>query len=367
MPDRAEIQRRLEEVEGWLDERVGLTEARRIARKKEIPLHRHTVWYYLGGMTLFLFVVQVITGVLLLFYYRPSADEAYESVRFLMAEVKFGWLVRSIHAWSANLMIFTAFLHLFSVLLLKAYRRPRELTWMSGAVLMALAMAFGFTGYLLPWNELAFFATRVGTEIVGVVPLVGEFALRILRGGDDVTGATLTRFYAVHVAVLPALTTFFLGLHLYLVQRHGMSSPVDEARAGAPRVMPFFPNFLMRDFVGWLAALAVLAALAAYFPIELGKQADPFAPAPAGIKPEWYFMFMFQTLKYLPPHVLWIIEGELLGILAFTVLGIFLVLVPIYDPEGTGRRSRIVTRVAIGLIVYMIVLTAVGYLANPTQ
>jgi cytochrome b6 len=253
------------------------------------------------------------------------------------------------------------------VLLLKAYRKPRELTWMSGAILMALAMAFGFTGYLLPWNELAFFATRVGTEIVGVLPLIGGFALRILRGGDDVTGATLTRFYAVHIAILPALTTFFLGLHLYLVQRHGMSTPPDENGGPARRAMPFFPNFLMRDLVGWLAALAVLAALAAYFPIELGKQADPFAPAPAGIKPEWYFMFMFQTLKYLPPHVLWIIEGEILGILAFGALGIFLFLVPLYDPEGRGQRSRIVTRVGIGLIVYMIVLTLVGYLANPTQ
>jgi cytochrome b6 len=367
VPDREDLQRRLGEAEHWLDERVGLTEARRIARKKQIPIHRHTVWYYLGGMTLFLFIIQVITGVLLLFYYRPSAEEAYESVRFLMAEVKFGWLVRSIHAWSANLMVFTAFLHLFSVLLLKAYRKPRELTWMSGAILMALTLAFGFTGYLLPWNELAFFATRVGTEIVGVLPVVGGFALRILRGGDDVTGATLTRFYAVHVAVLPALTTFFLGLHLYLVQRHGMSTPVDEEGALGRGAMPFFPNFLMRDLVGWLAALAVLAALAAYFPIELGKKADPFAPAPAGIKPEWYFMFMFQSLKYLPPHVLWIIEGEILGILAFGALGIFLFLVPLYDPEGRGARSRIVTRVGIGLILYMIVLTAIGYLANPTQ
>ena len=120
MPDREELQRRLGEAEVWLDERVGLSDAGRIARKKEVPLHRHTVWYYLGGMTLFLFTIQVVTGVLLLFYYRPSAEEAYESVRFLMAEVKFGWLIRSIHAWSANLMIFTAFLHLFSVLLLKA-------------------------------------------------------------------------------------------------------------------------------------------------------------------------------------------------------------------------------------------------------
>src|SRR3989304_5996437 len=146
----------------WLDARLGLEEISKIAGKKEVPVHRHSIWYYLGGMTLFLFVIQIATGTLLLFYYRPTAETAYESVQFLMAEVQFGWLVRSIHAWSANLMIFALFLHLFSVLLLKAYRPPRELTWVSGFVLFAVALGFGFTGYLLPWNELAYFATRGG-------------------------------------------------------------------------------------------------------------------------------------------------------------------------------------------------------------
>jgi cytochrome b6 len=309
----------------------------------------------------------VATGILLLLYYRPSAEEAYESVRFLMADVKFGWLIRSIHAWAANLMIFTAFLHLFSVLLLKAYRRPRELTWVSGALLMGIVLTFGFTGYLLPWNELAYFATRVGTQIVGALPVVGSFALRILRGGDDVTGATLTRFYGIHVAILPALTTLLLGLHLFLVQKHGMSVPPKTKTEEKGRAIPFFPDFLMRDLVGWLTALAILAALAAYFPTELGKKADPFAPAPAGIKPEWYFMFMFQTLKYLPAHILWVFEGEALGVIAFTVGAVLLLLIPFYDPEGQGDRSRLVTRAGIALIAYMILLTILGYLASPTQ
>ena len=172
----------------WLDERVGLAGLEKLAQKKEVPIHRHTVWYYLGGMTLFLFLVQVGTGILLLFYYRPSAEEAYESVQFLMAEVDFGWLIRSIHSWAANLMIFTLFLHLFSVLLLKAYRPPREVTWLSGIGLMAIAMGFGFTGYLLPWNELAYFATKVGTEITGVVPGIGPFLRRLLRGATRSPG-----------------------------------------------------------------------------------------------------------------------------------------------------------------------------------
>src|SRR5512142_2155394 len=257
----------------WLDQRIGLKDLEKLAKKKEVPLHRHSVWYYFGGMTLFLFMVQVTTGILLLLYYRPSAGEAFESVQFLMTEVQFGWLVRSIHAWSANLMIFAMFIHLFSALLLKAYRPPREITWLSGGALMGLTLAFGFTGYLLPWNELAFFATRVGTEIPGVMPVVGAFIRRLMRGGDDVTGATLTRFYGIHVAVLPAIVTTVLGLHLFLVQKHGMSRPPSaEAGPDAKRVMPFMPNFLLRDLVGWLCALAVLAALAAYFPAELGKK-----------------------------------------------------------------------------------------------
>ncbi|MEJ2501892.1 MAG: cytochrome b N-terminal domain-containing protein, partial [Gemmatimonadota bacterium] len=190
----------------WLHDRTGYRALRPLARRKQVPVHRHSVWYYLGGMALFLFLLQVATGVLLLFYYRPSAEGAFESVQFLMAEVEFGWLIRSIHSWGANLMVLTLFVHLFSTLLLKAYRAPREVTWMSGVVLFGLALGLGFTGYLLPWNELAFFATRVGTEIPAVMPVVGDFRKELLRGGEDVTGATLTRFFGFHVWVLPALT-----------------------------------------------------------------------------------------------------------------------------------------------------------------
>jgi cytochrome b6 len=352
----------------WLDARVGLAEVEKLVRKKQVPVHRHAFWYYFGGMTLFLFGVQVITGILLLFYYRPSAEEAYESVQFLMAEVEFGWLVRSIHSWSANLMIFVLFVHMFSVLLLKAYRPPREVTWFSGVALLGLALAFGFTGYLLPWNELAYFATKVGTEITGAVPGAGAFLLRLLRGGDEVTGATLTRFYGIHVAVLPALATALLGLHVYLVQRHGMSVPPVVERSGrAGRTTPFVPNFLLRDAVGWLSAVAVLAALAALFPAELGRKADPFAPAPAGIKPEWYFMFMFQTLKYLPSHILGL-EGEVVGIVGFGLGGVFLLLVPLLDRRAArGEPSPLFTWIAVGLLVYVLVLTYLGYAASPTK
>jgi len=353
----------------WLEERIGLSDFAKLAKKKQVPLHRHTFWYYFGGMTLFLFIIQVSTGILLLLYYRPSAGEAFESIQFLMTEVQFGWLVRSIHSWSANLMIFAMFIHLFSALLLTAYRRPREMTWLSGGGLLGLSLAFGFTGYLLPWNELAFFATRVGTEIPGVVPVIGPFVRRLLRGGNDVTGATLTRFYGIHVAILPAIATVVLGLHLFLVQKHGMSRPpsVDQSEV-EKKAMPFFPNFFLRDLVGWLCALGVLAALAAYFPAELGKKADPFQPAPIGIKPEWYFMAMFQTLKLLPSHILGI-EGELVGVLGFGLIGLILIAMPFLDRRAPAGKtsSRLAAGFGLLLIVYSLALTYLGYTMSPTK
>src|SRR5512145_1210611 len=212
-------------IGAWSRERVPLDPIEEAVRHKTVPVHRHSYAYYLGGMTLFLFGMQVGTGALLLLYYRPSATEAYESVQFIMTRVPFGWLIRSIHAWSANLMVAAAVAHLFSVLLLQAYRRPRELTWMSGVALLLLTLAFGFTGYLLPWNELAFFATRVGTDIAGKTPVIGEFLSTFLRGGEDVTGATLTRFFGFHVAVLPMIATALLLLRLLFIQRQGMSVP----------------------------------------------------------------------------------------------------------------------------------------------
>jgi cytochrome b6 len=353
----------------WLDERIGLNDFAKLAKKKEVPLHRHTVWYYFGGMTLFLFMIQVVTGILLLLYYRPSASEAFESIQFIMTEVEFGWLVRSIHSWSANLMVFAMFIHLFSAFFLKAYRAPRELTWLSGGLLMGLTLGFGFTGYLLPWNELAFFATRVGTEIPGVVPVVGPFLRTLLRGGEDVTGATLTRFYGIHVAILPAIVTLILGLHLFLVQKHGMSRPPSvEGGAGTKRAMPFFPDFFLRDLVGWLCAFGILAALAAYYPAELGRKADPYQPAPIGIKPEWYFMAMFQTLKILPSHIVGI-EGELLGVLGFGAIGVILIAMPFLDRNASpGKRSsRLAAAFGLLLIVYSVVLTYLGYTMSPTK
>lgn len=352
----------IETFKRWLDERLSISSLTRAAQKKEVPRHRQSIWYYFGGMTLFLFAVQVVTGILLLLYYRPSAENAFESVQFIMTEVQFGWLIRSIHSWSANLMILTLFIHMFSVYFMRAYNRPRELTWISGVVLLFLSVGFGFSGYLLPWNEVSFFATKVGTDIAGVIPVVGRTALRFLRGGDEVTGATLTRFFGFHVAVLPALATVFIGIHVLLVQLHGMHVP-DRYQKNHRR-MKFFPNFLMRDLIGWILAIGVLAALAALFPWELGVKADPFAPAPAGIKPEWYFLFMFQTLKYIPAKILFI-DGEVIGILLFMVAGAVLFVIPFINrsPEQYPRRRMIFNILGVIALAYIVIMTVVGYLA----
>lgn len=358
----------MERVLAWLDERYDLSGLRAFIRHKSVPLHTQKVWYYLGGVTLFLLVVQIATGILLLLYYRPSPDEAWESVQFIVTQVEFGWLVRNVHSWSANLLILSAFMHLFSVFFLKAYRKPRELTWVTGALLLFLMLAFGFSGYLLPWNELAFFATKVGTGMAGAVPVVGDFLLRFLRGGSDVTGATLSRFYALHVAVLPALTTALVGLHLLFVQRQGMSVPLkieQRLKQGEhlPQ-MPFFPNYVLRDVMVWYIALAVLAALAAFYPWELGRKADPFAPVPPGIRPEWYFLAMFQTLKLLPTHILGL-EGEQLGVLGAGVVAGLIVLVPFLDQRAArGEPSPWFTAAGLVGVTYFVVFTVLGYVAE---
>jgi cytochrome b6 len=208
----------------------------------------------------------------------------------------------------------------------------------------------------------------VGTGIAGAVPLIGPFTLRLLRGGDDVTGATLSRFYGLHVAILPAITTVLVVAHLLLVQRQGMSVPlsIERRRKAGERLqqMPFFPNYILRDVLAWYVVLALVAALAAFYPWELGKKADPFAVVPAGIRPEWYFLAMFHTLKLVPSHVLGF-EGEHLGVVAFGLVAVFLVLVPFLDRRASrGERSPLFTVLAALGLVYLIVFTIIGHYAK---
>ncbi|MEW6741796.1 MAG: cytochrome bc complex cytochrome b subunit [Planctomycetota bacterium] len=349
----------------WLDRRYQLAPLIEFARKKEVPLGTHSLlWYYLGGTALFFFLVQIVSGILLLMYYQPGDSTAYETIRYITTKVPFGWLVRSVHVWSAHLMIITLVLHMFSTFFFKAYRSPRELTWLIGFLMFGLALGFGFSGYLLPWNELAFFATLVGTDSVKSIPIFGEWLLLVLRGGPDVTINTLYRFFALHVVVLPLLTLLFVGIHLLFVQRQGMAPPVGTL--SAPRGIRFFPGFALRDALLWLVCLIGLGALAVFLPYgpgipgfdwELGRKADPLAPAYPGIKPEWYFLWVYQLLKEFPPHVLGL-EGPQAALLLVTGLVLIWIFIPWIDrPSARNRLSPAASDLGVAAILFLSFLT----------
>jgi cytochrome b6 len=327
----------------WMEERLGLGAVTGFLEKKEVPRHGHTILYYTGSSILLFLGIQIATGVLLAFYYRPTLAEANASVARIATEIPLGWLVRSVHSWSATLMIATVFIHLLGISFTKAYRKPREATWITGVLLLAVALAFGFTGYLLPWDELSLAATKVGTNLPKAIPIVGTWLTRIMRAGDDVTGDTLSRFFIVHVSVLPLTILALLGAHLFLVQRHGMSVPLAEERKGVKGpVLPFWPNFAYREAAVWLILLGTLLTVAVVFAPGLGSKADLMAPAPEGIKPEWYFLFMFQTLKLFPAKVLGL-NGELVAVLVMAVgMGLF-ALLPFIDTRPAERKGRIIT------------------------
>ncbi|MGO9109235.1 MAG: cytochrome b [Thermoguttaceae bacterium] len=365
-----------EALTAFFFERLGLDGVAELAAHKRVPIHSREIFYFLGGMALFLFGIQVVTGILLSLYYKPSPDQAFESVRSIVTEVDFGWLFRSIHSWSANLLIGVLFLHILTTYIMRAYRPPREFTWLSGMALLGVFMTFGFSGYLLPWNQLAYFATSVGTAIPGKLPMIGKYLLLMARGGENITGDTLARFYALHVVILPLTALAIVGLHLYLVQKHEISVPEDMIKkygsAKKAPSMPFVPHFLLRDMVGWYLALGILAALAALFPWELGQKADPFGSAPADIKPEWYFLFMFQTLKdlptYLPSEKLQWVEGDVVGILFFGFLGLMVALVPFLDRgAAAGRPRRVLNFFAFLTVVFAILMTVRSMTIKPPQ
>jgi len=206
----------------WVDERLGLTGIYNTIFDRKIP--KTNWWFTLGSASLFLFVIQGLTGMFLAVYYVPSPDHAYNSVQYIMDGVAFGWLIRGIHHWGASAMVLVVFIHMLRTFYYAAYKYPREITWLTGVLLLLATLGMGFTGYLLPWNQRAYWATTVGTEIAATVPFIGDFILRVLRGGSDLSAVTLARFFAVHIWFLPAVMAALIGIHLYLVIRVGISA-----------------------------------------------------------------------------------------------------------------------------------------------
>jgi quinol-cytochrome oxidoreductase complex cytochrome b subunit len=348
----------------YLEERLPLDEMRKLAAKKKVPVHRHSIWYYLGGIAGMLLGVQIVTGILLEVYYVPEINSAHASILKLNSQINFGWLVRSLHSWGANLMIAAVVLHLFSAFFMKAYRKPREITWWSGLALMVISLAFGFTGYLLPWDEVSFFATKIGLDIAEKMPLIGHFTAHMLRGGDTISQSTISRFFVIHVAVLPALLLAVLGGHLMLVQSHGISEPdsFKQLPDKEKTYEKFFPTFFFKDILVWIFAINVLFALSTLCPWGLGPEADPFAAAPIGIKPEWYFLAPFQFLKLIPP-VVGPIEGELFGILLMSIVALGFVVVPFFDNGASRARSSATTAFGVLVLIALIGFSIWGALS----
>ena len=344
----------------WLDDRYKLTPLMGALLHVEIPRTAKT--YFMGGITLFFFMVQAITGILLVIYYQPTPDTAYNSILFIMNEVNFGWLIRSIHAWGANLMVLFCVFHLLRVFFQGVYKAPRELTWILGILLLAVTLGFGFTGYLLPWDQRAFWATTVGSEIAGALPLVGQQALIFLRGGTEVTASTLSRFFGVHVLVLPATLLGLIAVHLTMVHQQGLADPtattaesVTGVTPAKKKLLPFFPNYMLDEFIAWYIMLAALVILASLFPAGLEAPADPLQTPPHA-KPEWYFLFLYQGLKLVP---------RLVGVLLPIVGGFVLLLLPFLDrnPEVVPRKRPVAISIGVVTFIGIIVLTIWGWLS----
>ena len=210
-----------EKTFAWLDERLGLEAIYGAVLDRKVP--KVNWWFTLGSASLFLFVMQGITGIFLTMYYVPDPQKAYDSIEYIMNGLAFGWLIRGIHHWGASLMVLVVFLHMLRTFFYGAYKYPREMTWITGVLLLLLTLGMGFTGYLLPWNQRAYWATTVGTAIAGSVPFVGDFILKVMRGGPDLSALTLTRFFSAHIWMLPAALAGLIGVHMYLIIRLGIS------------------------------------------------------------------------------------------------------------------------------------------------
>jgi len=211
-----------EKIFDWLDERMGLKTIYETVLDRKVP--RVNWWFTLGSASLFLGVMQGITGIFLTMYYVPSPDKAYDSIQYIMNGVAFGWLIRGIHHWGASLLVVVLFIHMLRTFFYGAYKYPREMTWLTGTFLFLLTLGMGFTGYLLPWNQRAYWATTVGTEIGGVVPFIGDFILKVLRGGADISAVTLARFFSAHIWMFPAIIVCLVSVHMYLIIRLGISN-----------------------------------------------------------------------------------------------------------------------------------------------
>ena len=361
----------LKQLYDWVDVRFGVREVVDEKRSGHLLPPNINAWYSLGSVLLVIFCLQIVTGLLLMLYYVPDIDKAFGSVAFIMEEIPLGRLIRLFHAVGSSMMLLVILLHMFSVLFMGSYKAPRELHWLTGFFLLLLAMGISLTGYLLPWNQLSFWATTVATDCVSSIPFVGSDLVELLRGGKQVGFHTLGRFYTLHVGLLPASIVVMIGTHLFLIRRTGVSTPplgLEDTTnqwqgdkfvcKDHPEGIPFFPNFVLQDLISISLYLACLMMFVFFFP-NLFIPSTSYMPAnplvtPSHIKPEWYFLANYQTLKLFP--------SEIVGLTVQAIAMTFLALLPFID-RGTEKhplKRPTFTLTAIGCILLWIGLTIWG-------
>lgn len=286
----------------WLRERVPVSgDQLREWTNEPVPNHMRRWWFCLGGTPAYLFVVQVVTGILLAVYFQPSSTTAYESVRFITHDVSYGWYFRSLHKWAATLMIAAVILHQMRVYFTGAYRRPRELNWMIGMCLLLCSLGLGFTGYSLVFEQLSYWGATVGGNILDTVPVVGGTLKQFLLAGDQYNEQTLPRFFILHAAILPATLILLVFVHIVFIRLHGVTEyRFEDEPLDRPRHFNFFPDHMATELALGLFLMILLSALATLFPAMMGPKADPLT-TPEVIKPEWFFYATFRWLKLFGP------------------------------------------------------------------
>jgi len=351
-----------ERVKNWMETRIGLDDlVRSQVTEYRVPKNIN-IFYTLGFVAAIGYLIQVLSGIMLLIYYVPHPDHAFKSVQFIMHTVPYGWLFRQMHVVGSNLMIAAIGLHMLTVFAMGNYKRPRELTWVGGALLLFVTVAFGFSGYLLPWTQLSYWATTVVTSIPTAVPVIGDFVAGILRGGDHVTGTTLSRFFAFHVSILPPLFMILVGVHLFLIKRIGISATPFGQQAEEKRPWteyhkkshadgyPYYPRFFQMDMLMVMVYLAIMFALITltpnlFFPEEAIIPANAFK-TPVNVRPEWYLLAPYQMLKLIP--------NKFLGIIIQLALFMVFLLWPFFDTE---KEKNIMKRPLLrGLFLFSFIL-----------
>src|SRR4030067_2065425 len=290
--------------DGW-EERVGLKELIRTKLKEYKVPKGVNIFYTLGIVTLLAYMVQAVSGYFLLIYYIPHPDHAFKSVQDMMNVVPFGWLPRMVHIVVSNLMVVVIILHLLSIFIMLSYKKPRELTWVAGVILFFHTLIFCLSGYLLPWSQRSFWATTIGTNIPTAFPVIGEYIANVLRGGDNVSGITLSRFFSLHIAFLPPIFLSIVGFHMFLVRRLGLSTPsFSKSAEGHADGPSFYPYFFLKQVFMIMVFFSVVFFIISFMPTlfmpeAANTPADPLK-TPLHIKPEWYFLAPYQMLRIIP-------------------------------------------------------------------